>query len=201
MSTRLRGAATMIALVLSWLGVDIRNIYALPALKLATTAGLMQQPTSHYYCAVYGVVVDFGTENESFLTRASYVERPEFRSNGFVDKEYGWFAQIGSKLTKAKSHGLYAYIGAGRMRGYMKLDKDFDRPQASSSSTATSINVSKRSFTLPGATATLEYAARLGSTTLAASHQTFIGYVDDQQLEAKVAWPYNFFQLTLGYAL
>lgn len=149
----------------------------------------MQQPTSHYYHAVYGGSVEGGTDSQSFLFRGSYVERPEFRAAGFRDKDYGWFGAAGTKVTKSKDHGLYAFFGLGRMAGYVKADTDTDTEGA----------VKDRVFGVSGPTASLEYLYRWKMLDLAVNHQTFIGYVDDTQLKAFVAWPYNFFQVSAGF--
>jgi hypothetical protein len=161
------------------------------SVRAATTGGLMQQPTSHYYLACYGGRVDLATAGDGFVARASYVERPEFRSEGYADKEYGYFALIGTRVTKSASEpALTAFIGAGRMHGYVaRTDTEGHEDETN-----------RRSFRLPGLTTALEYGGRWHSLDLAVGHQAFIGYVDDEQLHAYVAWPYNFFQVSAGYA-
>lgn len=159
--------------------------------KIASTGGLLQQPTSHYYHAIYGGLVDVARDDDWVIGRVQYLERPEFNVSGFADKDYGAFAMIGTKLTKAKSHGLYAFFGAGRMLGYVRASNDDTRLQAAAIS---------RDYSLPGPTATVAYAWRWRSLELAANHQTFIGYVDEAQTEAYVAWPFNIFQATIGVA-
>lgn len=159
-------------------------------LKIASSGGLMQQPTSHYYHAIYGVSVEGGTDAQGLVVRGAYLERPEFKNAGFRDKDYGYFAQIGTKITKTKDRGLYAYIGGGRMMGYVKADPE----------TELEGEARERDFGLSGPTATLEYVVRWKMLDLAANHQTFIGYGDKAQTEAYVAWPYNFFQVSAGIA-
>lgn len=162
--------------------------------SIGTTGGLMQQPTSHYYHAVYGGYVESGTDSEKFLTRVAYIERPEFKAAGFIDKDYGYFALIGTKVTKTTSHGLYAYFGAGKMAGYIKQD-----PNASSR--VEYDDLKERDYAMPGPTALLEYMWRYKGLTAGVNHQTFIGYQDKSQLRSYVAWPYNFFQVNLSYCL
>lgn len=160
------------------------------AVKLGTAGGLMQQPTSHYYHAVYGVSLDVATESQKGIIRAHYIERPEFRSLGFADKDYGWFGQIGTKVLGPADHGLFAFFGAGRMEGYVRV---IDRERIDS-------DVVARKYALPGPTASVEYVWRLGGVVdLAVNHQTFVGYVSKEEVEAYVAWPYNFFMLEAGY--
>lgn len=161
------------------------------SLAVSTSAGVMQQPTSHYYHACYGMNLDAATDKQNFLARISYVERPEFvtsvatdtnQKTRFADKEFAGFVLIGSKLTKTRSHGLYALFGAGQMRGYITSSTNLDRK-----------------FSLPGVTAMAEYQVQKKQLVFAAGHQTFVGYVDKTQLNALVAWPYNFFQASIGY--
>lgn len=155
--------------------------------KIGSSGGLMQQPTSHYYHAAYGVSVDLATDSQKGIVRAHYIERPEFRSLGFADKDYGWFGQVGTKVLGAKDHGLFAFFGMGRMEGYVKADPD-----------RIDSDVNERKYALPGPTASIEYAWALGPIDLSVNHQTFIGYVSQEEVEAYVAWPYNFFMLQAG---
>lgn len=156
-----------------------------------TSAGVLQQPTSHYYHACYGVSIEAANNRQSFVLRINYLERPEFATEvtsesedkiRYTDKEYGGFLTLGTKLTKQPKHGLFAYFGGGRMAGQIRAS---DRQE--------------RSFSLPGLTAAIEYQRQFGNVILAAGHQTFAGYVDQAQLYAFVAWPYNIFNASIGY--
>ena len=163
--------------------------------SIGTTGGVMQQPTSHYYHATYGLEATTGTESQRFLLRASYVERPEFSADGYADKDSGWFGQVGSKLTKKANQGLYAFIGGGRMAGYTKLTTT---TTASAPNTADSKIASN--YIQSGVSASIDYAVRWGQFDLAAGHQVFIGVVDRTQLQGYVAWPYTFFHIRAGAA-
>lgn len=158
--------------------------------KVVSTGGLMQQPTSHYYLAVYGGAVDVATDNDKFIGRVQYVERPEFTNSGYSDKDYGAFGMIGTKVTAARDHGLFAFIGAGRMQGYVRANDETQGQTASD----------ERRYSLPGPTVAVEYALTWNHMNFAVNHQSFIGYVDKVQTDAYVAWPYNFFQATVGVA-
>jgi len=173
---------------------------AIPWLLLVSTAagttvevesvgGIMQQPTSHYYLASYGVNADVATDDQRIIGRGSYLERPEFRNAGYADKDSGWFGFVGTKITKQSNRGLYAFLGFGRMAGYVKTT-----PAVA----AAEVPPEKVSYTVNGVTAALEYAAKLGPFSVALSHQTFIGYVNSEQLQAYVAWPFNFYTASLG---
>ena len=160
-------------------------------MRVATTGGLMQQPSSNYYLATYGLSAEAGTDTGSFLTRLTYIERPEFRDAGYADKDYGWFALVGTKLTKAPTHGLYAFFGVGRMAGYVETDQAKNK---------TAGNL-RRTFGVYGPTAALEYVAHWGRYDIGVGHRTLIGYVDNTELKSLVAWPYNFFEFHLGVTL
>lgn len=155
-----------------------------------TTGGVMQQPTSQYYLAVYGAYGEVAREDQRFIFRAMYIERPKFSYAGYVDQESGVFGVIGTKLTKAKNHGLSAFVGGGRVGGYV-AEEDDDGGQGPA----------KLSFSLPGLVTVLEYSAQWRRLDVALGHQMFIGYADRTQLESLVAWPYTFFLLRLGLHL
>lgn len=155
--------------------------------RLSGTAGVMQQPTSNFYHAVYGANADVGTDRADVVLRLSYFERPVFRSMGYVDKDYGWSGLLGGKLTDAKSHGLYAYVGGGKVAGFIQTR-----------TTAREGESTTRSFALPGITAAVEYDWQVRGMTFGFEHQTLIAFGDSAQTAAFVAWPYNLFLLSLG---
>lgn len=150
----------------------------------------MQQPTSHYYLAIYGGAFDVASDDLKVIGRVQYLERPEFSNSGFADKDFGGFAMIGTALTKvAKTGGaLFAYFGAGRMEGYVRAEEE----------RRDDVPVAERRYAIPGPTAAVEYSYRWKSIDVAINHQTFIGYADRAQTDAYVAWPFNFFQATVG---
>jgi hypothetical protein len=188
---RLHGLRRALAVAATLGASFVAQAAAAVTLEVGTTGGLMQQPTSHYYHAVYGAYFETGRDSEALLGRAAYIERPEFRAAGFIDKDFGYFAMAGTKVTKTKDRGLYAYFGVGRMEGYVKVDPDGDA----------SSDLEPRTYAMPGPTALLEYLWRFKGLTLSVNHQTFVGYQDKTQLKAYVAWPYNFFQVNAAYRM
>lgn len=151
-------------------------------------SGLMQQPTSQYYHLVYGGNLEVLTESEGVIGRFSYLERPKFVASGFVDQETFLSATIGSKITKAKNHGLYAFAGGAYAAGYI-------RPEDESS------NLDRRGFQMRAATFGLEYGGKWRSFFASVSHQTIIGVINKQQSDINVAWPYQFYLANLGMRL
>ena len=161
------------------------------SLGFLSTAGVLQQPTSHYYHACYGFGIEAANDKKSLITRLHYMERPEFSTQiasedgqpvRYVDKESGGFLTLGTRLSRTQKHGLFAYFGLGQMTGYIRSSDGI-----------------KRGFSLPGPTASIEYQKQFGNMFVTIGHQTFAGYVDRTQLYAFVAWPYNIFNLNIGY--
>jgi hypothetical protein len=153
----------------------------------ALLSGVMQQPTSSYYHLIYGAQADFGSSDGAILLRGSYFERPAFKRVGYVDQDYGWSALLGSKLASTKSHGFFAFFGAGRVAGYIKPVTPVEDGSSQS-----------RSFNMPGLTASMEYKWLGDRLFLGAGHQTIICFGDSAQTEAFVAWPFSLFTLSVG---
>src|SRR4051794_6947997 len=90
--------------------------------SLTSDAGLMQQPSSHYYLAVYGATGEMAWRERALFLRGSFVQRPQYRAAGYLDQDSGEFAFIGTKVTKQKDHGLLVMAGWGSMQGYVEVD-------------------------------------------------------------------------------
>ncbi len=162
-----------------------------PAVTLAahSVAGLMQQPTSQYYHLVYGATLETATDLEGILGRLTYIERPQFTAMGFADQETFAMASIGTKLTKDKNHGLYAFVGGGQASGYIKPSSDATH------------YTEQRDFQMRSATFSIEYGWQWRHLFASASHMTMIGIVDKAQSDIRVAWPYQFFLINIGMRL
>lgn len=156
---------------------------------LRPTTGFMMQPASQYYHAIYGFAADAGTDSGSFAGRLMYWERPKFRANGFEDQDSGWFALIGSKVTKTKNYGLHAWAGTGRVTGFIKATNDEGIDES---------GVTSRDYSMPGFAAAIELQADWRSVATSIGHQTLIAYGDKDQRDARVAWPFNFGFLSIG---
>ncbi len=151
------------------------------SLRLGSFVGLMQQPASEYYTAVYGGEMMLG---EDYVTTASFLERPKFRASGFEDQERGYFLLSGAKLTEDKIGGLYAKIGFGTMQGFIKsLDSDRES-----------------SYSLSGPAAELQYIFSWKYGEISFAHRMFAAYSTKEQFKAYVLWPYSFFTINFSYA-
>ena len=151
--------------------------------------GVMQQPTSNYFLGIYGATGDVMRDDHSLFFRLAYFERPEFRNNGFADKDFGGFAMAGSQILRRGEGEVLAMLGAGQMLGYTRvLGHDPDPTD----------EAHKRHYRLTGLTTALEYAYHWLGVDFAVSHQAFIGYDGTTQLAALVAWPYTFFLGKMG---
>jgi len=151
------------------------------------SGGLMQQPTSNYYLACYGLALDL--QVSSAIVRASYIERPEFSRNGFAEKDSVGLFMAGMSAKKILKGELRAFFGGGNVSGYVtELDENRKKIQ-------------QRTYQLPGPAAAVEYSVRLGKISFTINHTTFIGYGGREQTEALVAWPYNLYFLSTGYSI
>ena len=156
-----------------------------------TLNGVMVQPTSNYYHMVYGAYVGMQTESEKLGWQAGYLERPLFKDEGFADKEWSYYAVLGSKLveTSSKTFGVWGGVGWSRVSGYIK-------PLANAAEEAAALP--ERDFLIDGPAADLELYLRWHAVRLSLAHQTFVGFASAMQTSAYVAWPYNFLMLKLG---
>lgn len=156
----------------------------------AISGGVMQQPTSNYYLACYGLSLDLSNQGASFITRLSYAERPEFNRNGFSEKDQVSLAMAGTTAAKFKHGTVKAFFGGGSVSGYVARIADDDKTV-----------LERRTYQLPGPAAAVEYVLAAGHFSVALNHTTFIGYGGKEQTEALVAWPYNFYLLSGGYSI
>ncbi len=178
-------------LPLVFLGLLLSHTAWAATYKIASLGGLMMQPTSNYFHAVYGASAEVGREDGKLVARMAYLERPQFRSAGFVDQEFFGFFQMGTKLTRAKSHGLWAFVGPGQTTGYVR---------AEGSKYPTDNVPPTRKHRVPGLNLAMEYAFRWSGFECAATHQILVGHSSNEQLRAYVAWPYHFLLLRMGVA-
>lgn len=175
-----------IAVLLFAFSVKASAVTLLPQVN----GGVMQQPTSNYYLECYGVSFDVQNKDAGFIVRASYIERPEFKANSFAEKDRAGLLLLGTTATKIFGGSLRAFFGAGNVSGYVaRFDSD------------NKTILEKRSYQLPGPSASIEYQVVLARVTFAFNHTTFIGYGGKDQTEAMVAWPYNFYSLSTGISI
>lgn len=157
------------------------------------SGGLMQQPTSNYYLACYGLTLDAETKDSGFIARGSYTERPKFSRDGFSEQDRSIMAFLGTTAVKDvvfSKDSVRAFIGGGHVSGYVEKTSRADG-QASQI----------RTYNLPGIAASVEYGLRFKSTALSLGHTTFVGFGGSEQTSALVAWPYNFYSLAFGFLL
>lgn len=152
---------------------------------VASVAGVMQQPASHYYHAIYGAQGALESDSSRIVLRLGAFERPVFSNQGYEDQDLGSYGLVGSKLTQSKRHGLYAFIGPGQIHGY-------------TTTTSLETNDSRR-YKLRGSLFAMEYQVSISSFDLCLNHMQFIGSFDNDQLGSYVAWPFSFYLVSLGY--
>jgi len=159
--------------------------------SIGPAAGLMQQPTSHYYHYVYGTYAEVSADSRKFYIKALYLERPKFSASGFSDQEFGGFGFVGTKLTSAKKpYAINTLLGGGKISGYIKQDE-----------TSSDQSYPTRKYTLNGVALGIEASITISKVHASLFHQTFIGLSSQEDYDANVAWPFNFFVAKVGVYL
>ena len=161
-------------------------------MKIAPTGALMLQPSSSWYHAAMGLTLDLEAKDQEFVSRLAGLERPKFSANGYEDQDWAAFLLAGSKVARVKygglDHSIVALAGAARVGGWIRSTHSFD-------------DVKKRSFIMNGPAFALEWRMRLRAFELSAGHSMFVGFGDETQSRAFVAWPWSFFTLGAGWLL
>jgi hypothetical protein len=168
----------------------LANSESARALNYGTSidGGLVQQPTSQYFHLGYGISLWAASSSQRIGLRATYFERPKFRSNSFEDQDRGGAAlAYGSIWHKARTR-LLAGVGAGRFDGYV-------RPQETQSDFET------RTYSIPGVVVWAQLTQSYGRLSFGMSHWTLAGYAGREQFDALVVWPFSVFSLSIGWSV
>lgn len=179
--TRLRDVFAFIVILSGAFSTE--RVFA-ASLRPSLLAGLMQQPSSQYYHYVYGGQLDLARKEDAAFMRAQYLERPAFRRAGFVDQDFSAALLFGARVFKYKDLGINAVIGGGYAWGYLKEDA-VDVP-------------ARESYRLPGIATGIEGRWTGKWIDIRAAYQHMICQNDRDQLEAYVAWPFNWFLVSLS---
>lgn len=147
--------------------------------------GLMVQPDSQYYHYISGVYAGISSEKKKLCFRSSFLQRSPYQASGFRDEEHGYFSHLGTLVAGSSQQGLLLYLGAGEMRGSLQK---------------TGTN-QKRSYNITGFSLQTEYGVQLGGFYGALTYHNFIGIQQNNQVQAFVAWPFNYLFLRLGLEL
>lgn len=154
------------------------------------SGGVMQQPTSNYYLACYGLSFDATSKDGGFIVRGSYIERPQFSQDGYSEQDRAISLMAGSTAMKILGGVVRGMIGPGRVSGFVART-------AADNKTV----IERRSYELYGPAASIEYAYMIKKAVLALNHTTLVGFAGKDQTNALVAWPYNFYALTFGISI
>lgn len=152
--------------------------------SMNTYIGVMQQPASHFYHAVYGLNSQVSLF-KSMQVRLGGFERPKFESEGYVDREYGVYILLGGVVAKDKRHEMRAYVGSGNNKGFINEVNSDSR--------------SSRSYSINGVLFSMEYSLGIKNYEVNFAHSQFVGSNNREHLEAFVAWPFSFFSVGIGY--
>lgn len=150
-------------------------------------AGSMQQPSSQYYLLAYvaNAFVEYKPVKAGISLTA--IGRPKFSNGGYEDQDYGGFVELRKSVASRGPFSLAASFGGGQMRGYIK---------------STAEDGTRSDYRMDGACVTvdLRYNPSIdGKFTAQLSHTMFAGFGAELETRARVAWPWSFVMLGLGY--
>ena len=154
--------------------------------SLGPTAGVMQQPNSSYFHSIFGGYAEWEFFEEKVILTGTYLERPIFRSQGYLDQESYGSVGVGTKVFQGKYGLLFCYAGWGNVRGVMKWHQKATLHQRTSR------------YLLEGPSVSAAGFFKVGSVNVGAEYGVFVGIKNENQLESFVAWAYSFLTLKIG---
>lgn len=152
-------------------------------------SGLMQQPGSEYYHFVKGVSLSAKPSRTDLGFKLSYWERPQFKSQNYIDQEFGLTASFQFIAKKGKNWSWGLGVGVGRVEGYVaEVDDQGERLKSSR-------------FSLSGLYNEWAFSWFFGKISLNLSQGVMIGFGPKIETDAYVAWPYQTILISVGYIL
>jgi|GEM_PF-1363546 len=151
-------------------------------------AGVMQQPSSQYFLMAYSAnaFLEFAPAKAAISLTA--FGRPRFSAGNYEDQDFGGLVELRKGVAARGSFSLGASIGGGQMRGYVK-SKEVDGTRSDYRMDGVSATVDLRYATGKDA----RFSAQL-------SHTMFSGLSTALETKARVAWPWSFVMLGIGYS-
>jgi hypothetical protein len=153
------------------------------AVSVQVFSGVMLQPNSQYFHAINGTALTLTSESHQALASISYAERPRFSAYGFTDQEAAIFVTAGRIVPIAPQFAWHVSAGFGQQFGYL-TDEFFEE---------------RRSYSMRGLAAKGEFIYSVQHLFLGFGHESLIGLETGLQMRTFVAWPYNYFHLSLGF--
>lgn len=185
-----RHHAQACVLIISWLCLGLGARAHAVEVRPMVNAGLMQQPASQYFHLIQGGSLDISLYR-SWAVRATYLERPVFRSAGYVDQDLFAFAQTGSSFFNHGIFDIYGFAGVGKCWGYIKEEEPSDGSSA----------VKRNDYTMNALALTMEGASQLSFLEVRIGHSLLVGKSSSDIYQSKVAWPFSIYYLTLSVPL
>jgi hypothetical protein len=93
---------------------------------------------------------------------------------------------LGQSILQRKSLGVTSLIGGGYAWGYIKSETDFSDINA---------------YEIPGIAVALEGRWSTDYLDVRFTHQVLVGHSSEEQLNAYVAWPFNWFVLSFSHPI
>jgi len=156
------------------------------SVRPSVSAGLMVPPSSQYYHYVFGTQLDLARDSDQSLVRIQYLQRPKFSSRGYTDQDFSGLVLLGQSILQRKSLGVTSLIGGGYAWGYIKSETDLS-----------DVN----SYKIPGIALALEGRWTTDYLDVRFTHQVLVGHSSKEQLNAYVAWPFNWFVLSFSHPI
>jgi hypothetical protein len=178
--------AYRVFLICLWLLPLVGNPAIAASIRPSFSAGLMVPPSSHYYHYVFGTQIDLAREFDRSLIRLQYLQRPKFTSRGYTDQDFSGLVLLGQSILQRKNIGVTTLIGGGYAWGYIKSVHD---------------SSDMDSYKIPGLAVALEGRWSIDYLDVRLAHQVLVGHSTSEQLNAYVAWPFNWFVLSFSHPI
>ncbi len=163
--------------------LQVLAFYEAKASEIDLLTGTYSAPSSQYMYAVAGLELSSPEVAGAALT-LSYLERPAIEHQTFKHQDRFANLRLRFHYVSNKTTKISGQIGYGAVDGYIEKQ-----------GTA----VDKRTYNLQGPSIKLSAGHVFkGGYKLAISQETIIAFGTDEQKEAYVAWPFQFYLLSFG---
>lgn len=165
----------------------------LVALGVGVVTGGMLQPASQYYLLHYAAFLEWLSPSQGVGFHVQYWQRPSYSNGPFRDQEQGGFALLLTRLNTDKTYPLQAGLGLGRVLGSFSYT---GQPGS------TPIDIGQQEgYSINGLGLYASAGIRLSPLVVSLVHYHLVGLVDEDEVRARVAWPFLFTGISLEWEL
>ncbi|MCB9228761.1 MAG: hypothetical protein H6618_04035 [Deltaproteobacteria bacterium] len=147
-----------------------------------SSGGVMIFPNSQYYYYMAGFWGGGSSDDGQIRLRLWHFSRPEYRAQGYEDKDSATFALIGRDVWKRDDTRLTAWGGRARVSGYIR----------------DGLGEQERRYLLWGYPFGLEISTGWDLFRISLAHFTCISIDGERQFRVFVAWPFSYFTFNIG---